>query len=95
MFDLISVEEYMLSHRRLLRRDDRVPFEETKILSSESAYYPRLHKESVEIFKHGIVAMNTRDGMRRISKVSLHAVQVCNIWVKPNGCLMINIIFVQ
>ena len=48
--------EHALSHA-----DNHVFFEETKVSFSESAYYSQLHMESVEVFKHGFVAMNRKE----------------------------------
>ena len=49
-----------VSYTHLFNADHRVLFEDTTILSSESAYYFRLHLESVEIFERSSVAMNRR-----------------------------------
>ena len=46
--------------KSLANADHCVLFEETKILSLVSGYYPWLHLESIEIYKHGPAAMNRR-----------------------------------
>ena len=50
-------ENSAVAEHALFNADHHVLFEETKIFSLESAYYPWLH---MEIFKHGCIMINRR-----------------------------------
>ena len=55
-----QLEKSVVAEHAFSNDDRRVLFEETKFLSSETAYYPQLHMESMKIFIRGSVVESKR-----------------------------------
>ena len=55
-----QLKKSAVAKHALTTADHRVLSEEIKILSLVSSYYPWLHLESFEMYKHGSIAMNQR-----------------------------------
>ena len=66
-----SLQKSAVAEHALTNVDHRILFEETKLLKSVSAYFLRLHMESVQIQRHAAIAMHRRGESLSLTETKL------------------------
>ena len=77
---LVSLQRSAVAQHMVMNPEHKIAFDDTELTCNTQHYYPRLHREAIEIYKHKINFNKKEEGLK-IHKTWYPALKMCK--VKP------------